>query len=105
MAKRLLTKKGAAFEEIDVSGNPRLREELRTKAGGLSTVPQIWIGTTHVGGCDELYELEHAGELDALLARLPRRFGRRGFASGDSSAQPNLRQAPLEATKPSGSRR
>ncbi len=67
MAKRLLTKKGAAFEEIDVSGNPRLREELRTKAGGLSTVPQIWIGTTHVGGCDELYELEQAGELDALL--------------------------------------
>ena len=67
MAKRLLTKKGVAFQEIDVSGNRGLREELRLKAGGLSTVPQIWIGDTHVGGCDELYELEQAGKLDALL--------------------------------------
>jgi glutaredoxin 3 len=67
MAKRLLTKKGAAFQEIDVSGNRGLREELRLKAGGLGTVPQIWIGDTHVGGCDELYELEQAGKLDALL--------------------------------------
>jgi glutaredoxin 3 len=68
MAKRLLTKKGAAFQEIDVAGNPGLREEMRRKAGGLGTVPQIWIGATHVGGCDELYELERAGKLDALLA-------------------------------------
>jgi glutaredoxin 3 len=68
MAKRLLTKKGAAFEEIGVAGNPHLREEMRRKAGGLGTVPQIWIGATHVGGCDELYELERAGKLDALLA-------------------------------------
>ena len=71
MAKRLLTKKGAAFEEIDVCGNPRLREELRIKAGGVSTVPQIWIGETHVGGCDELYALEQDGELDGLLATAP----------------------------------
>jgi glutaredoxin 3 len=68
MAKRLLTKKGAAFQEIDVSGNPDLRAEMRRKAGGLSTVPQIWIGDRHVGGCDELYALEQAGKLDALLA-------------------------------------
>ena len=68
MAKRLLTKKGAAFQEIDVAGNQRLREDMRRKAGGLGSVPQIWIGETHVGGCDELYELEQAGKLDALLA-------------------------------------
>ncbi len=68
MAKRLLTKKGAAFQEIDVAGNPSLREEMTAKAGGLGTVPQVWIGETHVGGCDELYELERTGKLDALLA-------------------------------------
>ena len=68
MAKRLLTKKGAAFQEIDVAGNPRLREEMRRKAGGLGTVPQIWIGDTHVGGSDDLHALERDGKLDALLA-------------------------------------
>jgi glutaredoxin 3 len=68
MAKRLLVQKGATFEEIDVGGNPGLREEMARKAGGRRTVPQIWIGETHVGGCQELYELEAAGELDALLA-------------------------------------
>jgi glutaredoxin 3 len=68
MAKRLLGKKGVAFEEIDVSGNPTLREELRLEAGGRTTVPQIWIGATHVGGCNELYALEQDGKLDALLA-------------------------------------
>jgi glutaredoxin 3 len=67
MAKRLLNKKGADFEEIDVGGRPDLREDLRRKAGGLTTVPQIWIGDLHVGGCDELYELEGVGKLDALL--------------------------------------
>lgn len=68
MAKRLLTKKAVAFEEIDVSGSPREREALRQKAGGLTTVPQIWIGTHHVGGSDDLHALEYAGKLDALLA-------------------------------------
>ena len=71
MAKRLLTKKGAVFEEIDVSGNPALREELRIKAGGRTTVPQIWIDDVHIGGCDELYALDHAGKLDPLLASAP----------------------------------
>jgi glutaredoxin 3 len=67
MAKRLLGEKGAAFEEIDVGGNHALRREMTLKANGRRTVPQIWIGQTHVGGCDELYELEAKGDLDRLL--------------------------------------
>jgi glutaredoxin 3 len=67
-AKRLLAQKGAAFEEIDVSGNWEAREALAEKAGGRTSVPQIWIGDVHVGGSDELYALERAGKLDALLA-------------------------------------
>ena len=67
-AKRLLEKKGAAYEEINVMGKPSLRDEMREKAGGRTSVPQIWIGATHVGGCDDLYELDSAGQLDALLA-------------------------------------
>jgi glutaredoxin 3 len=67
-AKRLLTQKGASFEEIDVSGDWAAREALMDKAGGLTTVPQIWIGDTHVGGSDELHALDRAGQLDALLA-------------------------------------
>ena len=68
MAKDLLRSKGAAFEEIDVSGRPELREQMRIKAGGRNSVPQIWIGETHVGGCEDLYALEAEGELDPLLA-------------------------------------
>jgi glutaredoxin 3 len=68
MAKRLLSKKGVAFEDIDVSGHWELRDELVAKSGGRMTVPQIWIGETHVGGYDELSALERAGKLDALLA-------------------------------------
>lgn len=68
-AKRLLQSKGAAFEEIDVSGKPWLRAEMQEKAKGRSTVPQIWIGETHIGGSDELYALDEAGELDRMLAR------------------------------------
>lgn len=67
MAKRLLTSKGSSFHEIDVTGKPALREEMTAKAGGRYTVPQIWIGDRHVGGCDDLYALDHAGELDPLL--------------------------------------
>ena len=67
-AKRLLTAKGAAFEEIDVTGDWTARDALVAKAGGRMTVPQIWIGTTHVGGSDELAALDRAGKLDALLA-------------------------------------
>ncbi|HXE88668.1 MAG TPA: glutaredoxin 3 [Hyphomicrobiaceae bacterium] len=68
MAKALLARKGAAFQEIDVTFDAALRAEMTAKAGGRTTVPQIWIGERYVGGCDDLYELDYAGELDRLLA-------------------------------------
>jgi len=67
MAKQLLQRKGAAFDEIDVMGKPALRAEMQAKSGR-STVPQIWIGERHVGGCDDLYALDSEGGLDPLLA-------------------------------------
>ena len=67
-AKRLLTKKGVSFTEINVGGSPEKRQEMMARAQGRHTVPQIFIGTTHVGGCDDLYALERAGKLDPLLA-------------------------------------
>ena len=66
-AKQLLQRKGVAFDEIRVDGKPDVRAEMVRKAGKTS-VPQIWIGSTHVGGCDDLHALERAGKLDALLA-------------------------------------
>jgi len=66
-AKALLARKNAAFREIDVARDPALREEMMARAPGSFTVPQIFIGTTHVGGCDDLYALDRAGKLDALL--------------------------------------
>ena len=66
MAKRLLTTKRVAFDEIDVGGKPALRAEMEEKSGRY-TVPQIWIGKTHVGGCDDLHALDRSGKLDALL--------------------------------------
>ena len=65
-AKHLLQNKGVAFEEIKVDGKPQLRAEMTQKARRTS-VPQIWIGDTHVGGCDDLFALERSGKLDALL--------------------------------------
>ena len=65
-AKRLLDAKGVLYQEIDIEGSPELEAEMRRKAGRTS-VPQIWIGDTHVGGCDDLHALERAGRLDALL--------------------------------------
>ena len=67
-AKALLAKKGVPFNEIDVTWDDALRAEMTRKAGGRTTVPQIWIGETHVGGCDDLYALEYERKLDALLA-------------------------------------
>jgi len=67
-AKLLLERKGVAFKEIAVDGSPSLRAEMAAKAGRTS-VPQIWIGERHVGGCDDLHALERAGRLDALLAQ------------------------------------
>lgn len=67
MAKRLLSSKGISFSEIDVAREPSRRQEMMTRANGGYTVPQIFIGETHVGGCDELYALERSGKLDPLL--------------------------------------
>jgi glutaredoxin 3 len=68
MAKELLRNKGfIAIEEIDVS-QCELRAQMSAKAGGRHTVPQIWIGDRHVGGCDDLYALDREGKLDLLLA-------------------------------------
>ncbi|MDU4249540.1 glutaredoxin 3 [Pseudomonas sp.] len=66
-AKALLDRKGVAYEEISVDGKPGVRAEMTSKAGRAS-VPQIWIDSVHVGGCDDLYALERAGKLDALLS-------------------------------------
>jgi glutaredoxin 3 len=68
MAKNLLRKKGVQFHEIDVGGNPDLRTKMTARANGRRTVPQIFIGSTHVGGCDDLHDLEADGKLDSLLA-------------------------------------
>jgi len=67
-AKRLLTKKGVAFTEIDVSRDPDLRQAMMARAGGRRTVPQIFIGGTHVGGSDDIHALDAEGKLDPMLA-------------------------------------
>ena len=67
-AKRLLSQKGAAFTEIDAT-DPAVRDRMVARSGGRRTVPQIFIGDRHVGGCDDLYALDRAGGLDPLLAR------------------------------------
>jgi glutaredoxin 3 len=67
-AKSLLTRKNAAFTEFNVATDPALRQEMWDRAGAGSTFPQIFIGDTHVGGCDELYALDREGKLDGLLA-------------------------------------
>ena len=67
-AKRLLTQKGVAFTEYDVSRDNDLRVTMMQRSNGGRTVPQIFVGETHVGGCDDLYALDDAGKLDPLLA-------------------------------------
>ena len=68
MAKQLLTRKNVTYTEIDVSDDSALRQKMVERASGGTTVPQIFIGGTHVGGCDDLYQLNDAGNLDKLLA-------------------------------------
>jgi glutaredoxin 3 len=68
-ARGLLERKGAAFREIKVDEDPTERERMLARSGGRRTVPQIFIGERHVGGFDELYALDRAGELDQLLGR------------------------------------
>ena len=66
-AKRLLTQKGVSFSEVDVLANPDRKPEMIQRSGGGRTVPQIFVGDTHVGGFDDLAALERAGGLDPLL--------------------------------------
>ena len=67
-AKRLLTKKGVEFTEYNVGNDPAKRQEMMARANGGHTVPQIFIGDTHVGGGDDIFALEGDGKLDAMLA-------------------------------------
>lgn len=67
-AKALLARKGAAFTEIDVTRDPEGQREMARRANGRSTVPQIFIGGRHIGGCDDLHALDAKGGLDPLLA-------------------------------------
>ncbi|MGF9760262.1 glutaredoxin 3 [Microvirga sp. 0TCS3.31] len=66
-AKKLLSEKGVEFTEIDIEKKPEARAEMIQKAKGRSTVPQIFIGEKHVGGCDDLYDLDDRGQLEPLL--------------------------------------
>ena len=66
-AKRLLNAKGVSYTEHDVIREPQKRQEMLGRSNGRRTVPQIFVGATHVGGCDDLYEMERAGTLDPLL--------------------------------------
>lgn len=67
-AKRLLGEKGVSFTDLDISADPALRQEMIQRSGR-HTVPQIWIGEQHIGGCDDLYALERQRKLDELLAQ------------------------------------
>jgi glutaredoxin 3 len=67
-AKSLLTRKSVAFTEIDVSAGGEVRRAMVVRASGRTTVPQIFINGLHVGGCDDLYALDHDGALDGLLS-------------------------------------
>jgi glutaredoxin 3 len=69
-AERLLVGKGVAIDKVRVDLQPARRAEM-VKKSGRHTVPQIWIGERHIGGCDDLYALERAGELDPLLKATP----------------------------------
>lgn len=67
-AKSLLIEKGAAFTEVDVTYDASERKRMMARAGGRSSVPQIFIGEVHIGGCDDLFALQSKGGLDPLLA-------------------------------------
>ena len=68
-ALALLEQKGAAYDEVDISGNAALRAEMIQRSGGRMTVPQIFINDRHIGGCDDIYALDARGELDTALAQ------------------------------------
>jgi glutaredoxin 3 len=87
-AKELLSRKGASFHEIDASGNRALRQQMIERSNGRTTFPQIFIGATHVGGCDDLCALDEAGGLGPLLAELTDRT--------ESKDQAELKDQPRE---------
>lgn len=66
-AKRLLDGKGVTYEEIDVMAEPARRAEMTSRAGGRTSVPQVFINGQHIGGCDDTHTLDRDGKLDALL--------------------------------------
>ena len=68
-AKELLSRKGVSFREFDVTENQEMRQQMTQRSNGRTTLPQIFIGPTHVGGCDDLFALEEAGKLDPLLGQ------------------------------------
>jgi glutaredoxin 3 len=67
-AKALLERKSVDFTEIDIDKEPQRRDEMLERSGGRRTVPQVFVGATHIGGCDDLYALDAEGRLDPLLA-------------------------------------
>ncbi|WP_342360397.1 glutaredoxin 3 [Terrarubrum flagellatum] len=67
-AKDLLTRKGVAFEDIDIEKHPEARAVMVERAGGRTSVPQIFVGDAHIGGCDDLYALDRRGEFEPMLA-------------------------------------
>lgn len=67
-ALELLDKKGVDYQELDISGKPELRAQMIQRSGGRMTVPQIFVGDRHLGGCDDIYALDQRGELDPVLA-------------------------------------
>lgn len=69
-AKRLLDKKQVIYDERNASQTPQLRQEMIARSNGRTTFPQIFIGDTHIGGCDDLHALERDGRLDTLLAQM-----------------------------------
>lgn len=71
-AKAILTGKGVSFEEIAVDGDRAARQAMTARAGGRTSVPQIFVGTHHVGGCDDLEELEATGGFEALFSQSAR---------------------------------
>ena len=68
-AKSLLSNKGVDFIEHDATFEPELRQEMIQRSSGATTFPQIFIDNVHIGGCDDLHALEHAGKLDAMIMK------------------------------------
>jgi glutaredoxin 3 len=87
-AKQLLRNKGLKFEEIDVAFDPEKRAEMIERAGGLRTVPQIFIHGRHVGGYQELAALDRAGELEAWLTNVPDTLAAETLAAETLAAEP-----------------